>query len=243
MPLKPVLDSLEGVPEALHSEYVEREGKYHLSVEGMVPKSRVDEFRERNIAAGRELDELRERYDGIDPEEARTLLDRARKERDRKLIDAGKVDELVTERIAPMKANFESQLTALTESNRSLTSQLEGVRIDGAIRDAATKAGARPEAIEDFLYRGRQIFRLQDGQAVPMDGDKIIYGKNGGPMEITEWVTGLTERAPHLFAASTGGGARPDRGPARPAGTISRDDANGFLANLDKIAKGEVKVA
>lgn len=245
MTLKSVIDSLDGIPEAVRDSYVERDGKYHLAVEGMVPKDRLDEFRTNNIALKRERDDLMARFDGVDLDRYRELVDKAEKERSRKLIDAGKVDELVAERVNAMKADHDKEVKRLADENARITSQLEGLVIDGAIRDAAMKAGARPEAIEDFLYRGRQIYRLQDGRAVPMEGDRPIYGKSGAPMEIGEWVSTLTEKAPHLFTPSVGSGARAGatNGAGVPAGMISRDDTSAFLANLEKIASGQIKVA
>ncbi len=243
MPLKPIVDTLDEIAEPMREHYTERDGKFHLAVEGLVPKERVAEFRDTNIALKREMDELRTRFDGIDPDEYRKLNERAQKERDKKLIDAGKLDELVDQRVSGMKAEHEKVLRSLTEEKAKLGAQLEGLVIDGAIRDAATKAGARPEAIEDFLYRGRRIFRLQEGKAVPLDEDRVVYGKSGGPMEISEWVSTLAEKAPHLFQPTTGGGGRTERTATRTPGTISREDGSAFIQNLDKIAKGELKVA
>ena len=42
MALKAILDSLTDIPEALHGEYVERNGKFELQVEGMKTQGDVD---------------------------------------------------------------------------------------------------------------------------------------------------------------------------------------------------------
>ncbi|HQU04307.1 MAG TPA: hypothetical protein PLT25_06270 [Acidocella sp.] len=244
MSLKAVVDTLDAVEEPFRSLYAEKDGKFHLAVEGLVPKSRVDEFRDTNIALKRQMDELTAKFDGIDPEVARELAAKAAKDRDKKLIDAGKVEELLAERVGAMKTEYETRLKAEESAKTTLTKQLEGLLIDNAIRDAAAKSGVRATAIDDVLLRGQRIFRLQDGKAVPMEGDKVIFGKNGDPMPIDEWVSGLTERAPHLFEPSQGGGSRNGTGNSNTgAGRVSRDDAASFLSNLDAIAKGAVKVA
>ena len=243
MSLKPVVDALDGVPEGVRDSYVERDGKFHLSVEGMVPKDRLDEFRNNNVTLKRQIEELTSRFDGVDPDQFRELSAKAQKERDKKLIDAGKVDELVAERVAAMRSDFDKQLGDLTAREQAANKQLESLLIDGAIRDNAMKAGVRPTAIDDVLLRGRSVFRLQDGKPIPMDGDKPIYGKSGDPMGIDEWVGSLTDRAPHLFEPSQGGGSKQGAG-ARPStpGRIAPADNRAFLQNLDKIASGEIKV-
>jgi hypothetical protein len=52
MALKLIVDSIESVPEAFRDEYVEREGKFHLSVEG------IDSIRSENVALRTELDSI-----------------------------------------------------------------------------------------------------------------------------------------------------------------------------------------
>ena len=46
--------------------YVERDGAFLLDVEGAVDKSRVDEFRENNIALTNQLAEQRKRFEAIE---------------------------------------------------------------------------------------------------------------------------------------------------------------------------------
>jgi hypothetical protein len=242
MALKARIASLEEAPETARSFYTQDGDGFALTVEGLVPKTRVDEFRETNITLRRQMDELAEKFSGIDPEQARQLMDRAAKERDKKLIDAGKIDDLLNERTGAMKTEHEKVLKAAQDANAALTTQLEGLVIDGAIRDAASKAGVRPSAIEDVLLRGRAVFRLAEGKAVAMDGDKPIYGGKGEPVTVAEWVDGLTGKAPHLFEESRGAGAGGGGGGGNGAVT-SRADPNAFLRNMAKIATGEMRVA
>jgi hypothetical protein len=243
MALLAKVKALDEVPEAAHAFYTEVNGEFVLDVDGMVTKDKLDEFRTNNRTLKTELDALKVTYEGIDPQKAREMAEQAVKIREKKLIESGKVDDLITERTNAMKVDHEKQLQTLTEQRDSVTARLEGLVIDGAIRDAAAKAGVRATATEDVLLRGRALFRLHDGKAIPMDGDKPIYGKDGGPMDIGEWVGSLTEKAPHLFEVSKGGGAR-EAIPSAGAGArrISRDDRAGFLANLEGIATGKAAV-
>jgi hypothetical protein len=248
MTLKVRVKDIAEVPEALRDHYTSDNGEFVLAVDGMVPNERLREFRDNNISLKQQMDELRTKYDGIDPEEARKSLERVRKERDKELVDAGKFEELVAERLNAIKSGhekeiktFAGQVKAANDEKDSLSRQLAGLVIDGAIRDAASKAGVRLAAIEDVLLRGRSLFKLQDGKAVPMDGERPIYGKSGDPMEISEWMSGLAEKAPHLFESSQGGGAGGSGRRAAP-NTVSRSDSAAFLANLADIASGKKKV-
>lgn len=258
MALKSVLDSLDDVDDTLRSHYAEKDGKFLLNVEGLVPKERLDSFRDNNIALKRERDEIKAardelaaKYADVDLDAYNAAIAKQAAERDKKLIDAGKVEELFAERIGAMRAEHQKHLdtlaaekSALEDDRRRIAGQLEGHVIENAIRDAASKTGVRPSAIEDVLLRGRQIYRVHEGKAVPMDGDKVIFGKNGEPLSIDEWMTGLLDRAPHLFESSQGGGARQaSSSRAATGGKINRDDPRAILANLDKIATGKIEVA
>lgn len=243
MTLKAIIDDLTAVPEALREFYTEQDGKFALAVDGLVPKAKLDEFRTNNITLAQERDALRQQFDGIDPEKARALLARAQAEQDKKLIDAGKVDELVAQRVDAMRKDFESQLTGETTKSQKLQAQLENLLIDGAIRDAAARAGVRAAAIEDVLLRGRAVFKVQDGKAVPMQGDQPIFGKTGDAMSMDEWVAGLTTAAAHLFEPNRGGGAAGGSATAGMGGKrIGAGDNKGFLDNLTEIAAGRIKV-
>lgn len=243
MSLKAVVEDINAVPEALREFYTEQDGKYMLPVEGLVPKSKLDEFRANNISLAQERDALRQRFEGIDPEKARELLAKAQAEQDKKLIDAGKVDELVAQRVEAMRKDFETQLSGETTKSQKLETQLEVLLIDGAIRDAAARAGVRPTAVEDVLLRGRNLFKLVDGKAVPMQGNDVMYGKSGEAMKMDEWLAGLADSAPHLFEPSRGGGAAGGAGAtAVRSQRIQASDTRGFLNNLTGIARGDVRV-
>lgn len=243
MTIKAVVDDINAVPEALRGFYTEQDGKFTLTVDGLVPKTKLDEFRQNNINLAQERDALKQKFDGIDPKTARELLAKAQAEKDKTLIDAGKVDELLAQRVDAMRKDFETQLSGETNKGKKLQAQLESLLIDGAIRDAAVRAGVRASAIEDVLLRGRTVFKLVDGKAVPMQGDQPVFGKTGDTMSMEEWVAGLTANATHLFEPNRGGGAA---GGATGSGLggkrIAPDDTEGFLANLADIAVNKVFV-
>lgn len=244
MALKARVASLEEVPEALRTEYTENNGEFVLAVEGMAPKEKVEEFRSNNVKLMKQIEDLNKTYEGVDPAVYREMVEKAQREQNKKLVDQGKVDELLANQKNAMASDHEKVVKALSEDKIKLTSQLESLLIDSAIRDAAAKTGVRGSAVEDVMLRGRAVFRLEDGKAIPKDGDKPIYGKSGDPMSVSEWVESLTEKAPHLFEPSKGGGSRQAEGTSAGSGTrISRGDQKAFLANLDAIKSGKVTVS
>ena len=67
--------------------YAERDGVWMLDVEGAVDKSKLDEFRSTNISLLKERDELKQRFEGIDPDEVRTLMEAQQKAEEEKLLN------------------------------------------------------------------------------------------------------------------------------------------------------------
>lgn len=69
MPLKFKFKTKDEIPADHLPLYAEREGGWILDVEGAVDKSKLDEFRHTNVSLLKERDDLKKRYEGIDPEE------------------------------------------------------------------------------------------------------------------------------------------------------------------------------
>lgn len=241
--------SLDSIPEAAHGLYTETDEGYTLSaeIEGTAPREKVGEFREKNIALARELDELRRKYDGIDPEAFRRLQEQATESEDRKLIDAGKIDELVERRAARMREGFEAEveakvkaIEALTEERTTLSDKLAGYVIDDAVsKSLADVARVRPEAMDDLRMRARAVFRVdpKTGAIVPDAGGKMEFGKSGDALTLSEWSRGLVDKAGHLFESPKGSDAAGSDVPAPrlPGGRVP-DDPVEFGMNLEEIA-------
>ena len=90
MPLKFKLKSREEAPAEIANLYVEREGAWVLDVDGAVEKSKLDEFRNANVSLIKERDELKKRYEGIDPDEVRKLADEKRRLEEGAQLKAGR---------------------------------------------------------------------------------------------------------------------------------------------------------
>jgi hypothetical protein len=85
----------------------------------------------------------------------------------------------------------------------------EGI-LTRSLIEAGRNQQVRKSALEDFLGRARQVFKLVNGvpTAFELDGKTVRYGKDGvSPMSLEEWTVAQAQEAPHLFEASVGGGA------------------------------------
>jgi hypothetical protein len=225
MALKAVVDKLEDVPEGAREHYKKGDdGKFRLDGEGFEFTENVQGLKsalEKERAAVKDLKAKDERFKDIDPDKAREALEELQKIQDKKLIDAGKIDDLLNERTTRMKDDFEKQIGDLRNENGTLKSSLNKVLIDDRLRAAAGKANVRTTAVDDVLLRGRAVFRLnENGVVTAYDGDKVIYGKDAAtPISIEDWLGELSWKAPHLFEASAGGGASSGSGGGKPDAT------------------------
>ena len=222
MALKFKLKSREEVPAELASFYVERDGAFLLDAEGAVEKSKLDEFRTNNVTLQKQLAELTQRFEGIEPDQVKALMAEKQKLEEEKLLNGSphpsplpgaereKIEKVVENRIKSMKADLEKQVAGLTTEREALTARLVEIEINQGVTLAATKRGLRPTAIPDAVARARKVFQLVNGvpTAFEPDGKSVRYGRDGvTPMTLDEWAEGLVTEAPHLFESSAGGGA------------------------------------
>src|ERR1044072_1884938 len=120
----------EEIPAEHVALYAEREGAWVLDVEGAVDKSKLDEFRNSNVALLKERDELAKRFDGIDPDEVRKLADEKRRLEEAQQLKAGEVEKVVEARIKAVKGDLDKQLSAVTSERDTLNGRLVAIQID-----------------------------------------------------------------------------------------------------------------
>jgi hypothetical protein len=99
MALKFKCKTKDEVPAEHFSLYAERDGAWCLDVDGAVEKSKLDEFRNNNIALTKERDELKQRFDGIDPDAVRALAAEKQKLEEAAQLKAGEVEKVVEARV------------------------------------------------------------------------------------------------------------------------------------------------
>ena len=113
------------------------------------------------------------------------------------------------------------------------------LRLDSVVKAEMAKAGARSERIDALYKLAADEFDLTD------DGKPMLKNRPG--IEVSKFVAeDLKKQYPELYngTGSSGGGApRSTAGGGGAPNTIAADDAEGFIANLEGIAKGAVNVA
>lgn len=159
-------------------------------------------------AAGDDL----KRFDGIDPDAVRTILSKFASDEEAGLLKAGKIDEVLNKRTERMQGEHAKAIKAEQDKwakSEAKSSKLASRTLSGAIKDAAIKSGALPEAMEDIVLRGGGLWRLNDdGDPVAMNGEEVVLGKDGKtPLSPSEWAESLRETAPHLWPKAQGSNA------------------------------------
>jgi hypothetical protein len=250
MALKAVIKQLTDVDEPLRPLYKEVDGQFALQVEGGTAEDQarlqaaLNKERTSREALANDLEKLKEQIDGLDPEKARAALKKLREIEEKKLVDEGKVDELVANRTKALQDDFaakekryQEEIAARDGKIGMLGGSLKKLTLDGAIRQVGEKAGVKPEAIADVVARFTSIgvkdgirwdHREIDGQLTTIafrannGKDEVVYGKDPSkPMGFDEGIELLREEAPHLFAPSSGSGA-PGSGATRFNGSVIR---------------------
>lgn len=146
-----------------------------------------------------------------DPVKALEALDMMTKIDQKKLIDAGAVDQVKAE----ITKSFQAQLDEATGKNQQLEQQLYGEMIGG--RFAGSKFITDKMAIPSDFVQARfgQAFKIEDGKVVAYDGQgNKVYSraKPGELAEFDEALEFLVEQYPqkdHILKASgnSGGGS------------------------------------
>src|SRR4051794_20396788 len=103
MPIKFKVKTKEEVPAELQSLYVERDGAFVLDAEGAVDKGKLDEFRSTNVALIKERDDLRKRFEGIDPDEVRKLAEEKQRLEEAQQLKGGEIEKVVEGRLKTAK--------------------------------------------------------------------------------------------------------------------------------------------
>ena len=109
MALKYKYATKQEIPAEHQSLYVERDGIWLLDADGVVEKSKLDEFRTTNVALMKERDDLAKKFEGIDPDAVRQLADDKRKLEEAQQLKAGEVEKVIEARLKNARADWDKQ--------------------------------------------------------------------------------------------------------------------------------------
>jgi hypothetical protein len=199
------VENLDNIPQEIHQFYTESDDGFLLSVDGVVPKAKLNEFRTTNRKLNAELEEVNNKFKYVDVEEYKTLKENQTNDAVKGVVQESDVNNIVDTRVKEMKVAHNTEITSYKEEIHKVNSQLSTLLIDNAVTSEATKHSVKSGAVEDILLRAKRTFAVNNGQVEAHNTDgEIIYNNAGDPLTITEWITDLGKAAPHLFQESTG---------------------------------------
>lgn len=229
MALKAVLTKAEydALPEVVRSQYQEKDGKYNLQVEGgataeelLALKNKVAEMRDTNIDVMKERDLLKTsvaKFEGIDPEEYKTLKDEVATLKKKGITKSDDIDAIVQKAIEKATKPIQDALTEERVKRESAQKLADDGKFRELVSAEATKAGVAPSAVRHVLREAEHTFELKDGNVVPREGKKHPTD----PLkELTtgDWLASLAKTDGYLFEPSSGGGANGGNKPGDSAG-------------------------
>lgn len=232
MGLKFVVQSLSEITNEAHKALYkpQDDGTFRLDVDGVVPREKLDEFRNNNVALQNEkttLSQQLDKFKDIDPAKYQEFKSKAEAYKGDKDIE-----DIVNQRLTEAKKNYTDQIENLSSKLNSSESTLAKHLIGSSIREAAVKVGAVPTALKDIEGRANELFTVENGKVIPKLDGAIVYGKDGvTPMSASEWAVNLSKEAPHLFSQNQGGGAN-------NSGARSGDKSRENMSIAEKIAAG-----
>lgn len=219
----------DALPEPLRVLYKEEAGQFYLDADGLEDhtfarglKGALDGERGEKTKTARELQALKDKLGDLDPDEAREALKKIRDMEEAATLNEipeklrPKFDEAVRLRVEALQKTWEAKeksyaqkIARLEQDGQSLSGKLAEITIDGAVREAASKAGIHEWAIDDAILRAKQVYKLKDGRPVPeKDGQVIFSGKSAGePKPISEWLGEVVTERPGWLKPSVGTGA------------------------------------
>lgn len=215
--LKAIVDSLDEVDAKYHDLYVEKDGKFHLQVEGIehtpVVKLLKDEAAKSRIKA-RTAEDALGKFTGLGAtaEEIQAKLDRID---ELEATNGGKIDETKIEQIvegriktklAPVQRELDQAKTQLLEKDGVIAGYKDRdlrLTIADSIRVAGKKSGLLDTAIDDAILLGERVFAVDEVGSVTA---KENVGVTPG-IDPAVWLTEMQPKRPHWWGPSQGGGA------------------------------------
>jgi hypothetical protein len=204
MGLKPTLDSLDGVPEALHEYYEEKNGSFMLNVEGMLARSELEGMGlnpddlpglvKNRDALLTEVKKLKTRYRDVDPEKYLELVAKEEELENEKLKAKGDWDAKERQ----LAEKFEKERFSWDEDRKAMSGTIEELMVRNVALDELGKAKVisnRVHLIMPWIERMVRVVKDDSGKYVtevrnPTTGEVRISPKSGSmsPMTIAELV-------------------------------------------------------
>ena len=179
-------------------------------------------------------------FDGVDPSEFRSLKTKlVELEQVKKAQEKGISSQDLEKMRVEVRQDLDKEYGPLKSQLEQAQGEVRTLRLDNVVKQQMAEAGVRSKRI-DALYRlTADHFDLTD------DGQPMVKVRPG--TEPVKYVADvLSEEYPEFFEGSGSSGGGASKSVASGSGnvrTVTLGDMDGFMANLEGIASGKVKVA
>lgn len=148
-------------------------------------------------------------FGDIDPEKAAEALKIVKNLDDKKLLDAGEVDNVVKERLSEAAKNYQKQIDDLKTESEGLKNQYASEKVSGAFSGSKfikDKLAIPPDMVQAAFSKH---FQFKDGRITPIDssGNPIYSDSNPGDIApFDEALEKLVNQYPHKDSILKGSG-------------------------------------
>lgn len=249
MALAAVVDTIDTIPEALRTEYTEKDGKFYLNVDGLDNhhgvtglKTALGSERQANKA----LKDLKAKYDslGLSHEEIEALISKDATAAAEALRKKGDVEGILKQH----QTKWEKEKGELTAALDGANTAARVAIVDASITSALGKAKVTPEgaALLPAILGKRVDLTIANGKPVhkivQADGETAMAGSGSdGLATYDDLIAEAKKSFPSLFEGTgAGGGGTPPKGGQGGAKTISRGEFEklGPVERAEKIRGG-----
>lgn len=203
-------DSDDNNEEILESDVVQKAISEAVSAAVTEAKEALESNRDAILAEKRAIaEELKvaqesaKKFEGLDVEKIRTMIDAVNQSDEAKLLSEGKIDEVISARTSSVKNAYEQQfvekdqeIESLNQRNTKLQNMYESKLIGDAIQAEAIKQGMMPEAIKDAIRSSGGVFKIgDDGNIQAAKADEFINSPE-------RFIKSLKETSPYYWPSN-----------------------------------------
>ena len=191
-------------------------------------------------------------FDGFDSDDVKKTFALFNKSEEAQLLKDGKFDEVIEQRTEKLRGDYDGKLADMKRISDSAiedSKKYEGLYknkiVDDAIRKAALSSKVIPEALDDVLRRGRDLFSIgDDGSIEARDSSGELMKIDDHLMDPSRFIEGLKKSAPYYWPSSSGTGASGSGGSVKDADSkLLSAAASGDSAAYREIRKKSINRA
>ena len=245
MALDLIIDSLESAPEAVRALYVPVGDKFKLDVTGIEDTTGLKSALEKERTTARELEKQSKQWKalGKTPEEIQSLLTSQTTAESDKLAQAGEWDKLRNQQ----NDLHAKAIAAMTETVAAKDRAVSKNVVDAQAIAAIAAGKGNTDLLMPFVRGALKAVEVDGEYAVRVVNDKgePRVDAKGAFLSVVDLVAEMrqdTKYSPLFQASGASGGGMSQSGSGAGLKTIASSDKAAIGANLEAIAKGQIKI-